>query len=41
MTMNHIAFISPKTRFKSSVCILPISQSNDLVMQINLNCEVN
>ena len=41
MTMKRIAFASLKARFKFSVCILPISQSNDLVLQINLNCEVN
>ena len=41
MPMNHIAFISPIAHFKFSVCMLPISQSNDLILQINLNCEVN
>ena len=41
MAMNHIAFASLKTRFKFSVCMLPISQSNDLILQINLNCKVN
>ena len=41
MAMNHMASISLKTRFKFSVCMLPISQSNDFILQINLNCEVN
>ena len=41
MTMNHIAFVSLKAFFSFSVCMLPISQSNDFILQINLNCEVN
>ena len=41
MAMNYIAFISLKACFKFSVCMLPKSQSNDLILQINLNCEVN
>ena len=41
MAMNYIASISLKARFKFSVCMLPISKSNDLILQINLNCEVN
>ena len=31
MARNHIAFISLKARFKFSVCMLPISQSNDFI----------
>lgn len=41
MAMNYIAFISPKARYKFSVCMLPISQSNAPILQINLNCDVN
>ena len=41
MTMKRIAFASLKAHFSFSVCMLPISQSNDLILQINLNCEVN
>ena len=35
------AFMSLKTCFKFSVSMLPIYKSNDIISQINLNCEVN
>ena len=32
MAMNHMAFVSLKAHFSFSVCILPKSQSNDLIL---------